>query len=470
MKKMPTYLVLFVIVMSAGATVTSAGSLKAWGYNYDGEISGVPTGDDFIAIAAGGYHGLALRTDHSIVGWGRNVDWPTPDWIGQAIPPSGNDFVAIAAGAWHSLAIKTDGSIVGWGRNSEGQIDVPAGNDFVAIGGGNTFSIALRSNGTIVAWGCDDSGQVSNAPTENGFKAIAAGQWHALALRTDGSIVCWGGDPDGQVSNAPTGNDFKAIAAGARHNYALKMDGSIVGWGWDAYGQVSDVPSGNGFVAIAAAHVHGVAIRADGSLACWGSDQFGLVTDVPSGNDFVAVSAGGAYTIVLQSVQSVTFYLHGIDPDLTLDEAAPTGTVAKYKDSPSVNRTAFKEIGTWTYDVLAAAALDSSRNLHVWVGLKNSDDQGTYFDIRGELLKNGTLVASGETMNVQGITRNPDKAKEVAVAFGTVSDPTLNPGDVLSLRILTKVTATGGHSSAVGLRLYYDSVSRPSRFEPGPTP
>jgi hypothetical protein len=29
---------------------------------------------------------------------------------------------------------------------------------------------------------------------------------------------------------------------------------------------------------------------------------------------------------------------------------------------------------------------------------------------------------------------------------------------------LTKVTASGGHSNAVGLRLYYDAVSRPSRF------
>jgi hypothetical protein len=29
---------------------------------------------------------------------------------------------------------------------------------------------------------------------------------------------------------------------------------------------------------------------------------------------------------------------------------------------------------------------------------------------------------------------------------------------------LTKVTASGGHSNAVGLRLHYDAVSRPSRF------
>lgn len=29
---------------------------------------------------------------------------------------------------------------------------------------------------------------------------------------------------------------------------------------------------------------------------------------------------------------------------------------------------------------------------------------------------------------------------------------------------MTKVTASGGHSNAVSLRLYYDALSRPSRF------
>jgi len=50
------------------------------------------------------------------------------------------------------------------------------------------------------------------------------------------------------------------------------------------------------------------------------------------------------------------------------------------------------------------------------------------------------------------------------VAFGSISDDQLISGDILSLRIWTKVTASGGHSNAVGLRLYYDAVSRASRF------
>jgi hypothetical protein len=108
----------------------------------------------------------------------------------------------------------------------------------------------------------------------------------------------------------------------------------------------------------------------------------------------------------------------------------------------------------------------------VWLGLKNSDDQGTYFDLRVDLLKNGVTIATGETRDIRGITRNPGLAKEATVTFGSISDDQLNTGDILSLRIMTKVTASGGHSNAVGLRLYYDAVSRPSRsgMEIAPNP
>lgn len=84
--------------------------------------------------------------------------------------------------------------------------------------------------------------------------------------------------------------------------------------------------------------------------------------------------------------------------------------------------------------------------------------------LRVDLLMNGQTIASGEIKDLRNITRNPSLAKEVTVTFGPISDNRLFSGDVLSLRVMTKVTATGGHSNAVGLRLYYDSTSRPSRI------
>ena len=43
--------------------------------------------------------------------------------------PAGNDFKAVAGGGYHSLALRKDGSIVAWGWNDRGQCDMPTGND-----------------------------------------------------------------------------------------------------------------------------------------------------------------------------------------------------------------------------------------------------------------------------------------------------------------------------------------------------
>ena len=58
--------------------------------------------------------------------------------------PAGNDFVAIAAGGRHSLALKSDGSLAAWGNNDYGQTNVPPGNDFVAIAAGYLHSLAIQ--------------------------------------------------------------------------------------------------------------------------------------------------------------------------------------------------------------------------------------------------------------------------------------------------------------------------------------
>ena len=49
-------------------------SVAAWGYNSWGQISGVPAGTGFTAIAGGFYDGYALKADGSITAWGYNAD------------------------------------------------------------------------------------------------------------------------------------------------------------------------------------------------------------------------------------------------------------------------------------------------------------------------------------------------------------------------------------------------------------
>jgi hypothetical protein len=52
-------------------------------------------------------------------------------------PPGLSGVTAIAAGYVHSLALKSDGTVIGWGRNDSGQITIPAGlNGVIAIAAG----------------------------------------------------------------------------------------------------------------------------------------------------------------------------------------------------------------------------------------------------------------------------------------------------------------------------------------------
>jgi hypothetical protein len=81
-------------------------------------------------------------------------------------------------------------------------------------------------------------------------------------------------------------------------------------------------------------------------------------------------------------------------------------------------------------------------------------------------------AAGGETFCITGVTRNPDMAKEVIVSFAPFEPVDFNgTTEVLSLRVLTRIGTNGtgafcgGHSNAVGLRLYFDAVSQSSQLD-----
>src|SRR5438552_17020255 len=96
----------------------------------------------------------------SVVAWGENSHGQTD------IPTDATNVVAIAAGGFHNLALRNEGTVVAWGWNSDGQLDVPGGLvDGIAVRAGGYFSVCLRSNGTVVAWGRNVEGQ-TRVPSE----------------------------------------------------------------------------------------------------------------------------------------------------------------------------------------------------------------------------------------------------------------------------------------------------------------
>ncbi len=176
-------------------------------------------------------------------------------------------------------------------------------------------------------------------------------------------------------------------------------------------------------------------------------------------------------------------YLHGTGAQanpsvLTLDGVAPVGSTAKFRDSAGVNFAGgnpWKDIGSWNAAAPGSpVTISSLGDLHAWLGLKNSDDQGTQFDLRAEIYANGVLKASGTTLCITGITRNESQAKEVTVGFNPFAAFALGASHGLTLKLSTRIGTTpagakcpgpgGSHANATGLRVYFDSATRPARF------
>ena len=261
------------------------------------------------ALAAGGFHSLALLPSGGVTAWGCNSYGETN------IPFTLTNATALAAGLYLSVALRSNGTVTAWGQSSYGQTTVPAAaTNVAAIAAGWYHTLALRSNGTVLAWGAGTSqssspvlGQCLVPTNLPGVTAIAAGGYHSLALLTNTTVVAWGWNAFGQTNVPPGLTNVIAIAAGGSNSLALKNDGTVVAWGANGYGQ-TNLPAGlTNVIAIAAGAAHGLALKSDGSLAAWGLNANGQ-TNVPAGlTNFTAIAAGGYHSLALINVGPVTF-------------------------------------------------------------------------------------------------------------------------------------------------------------------
>jgi len=276
---------------------TWADELLAWGSDSADQVTALPEGSDYVSIAAGDAHGLALTADGTVLAWGHNGH-------GQCDVPD-ETFTAIGAGALFSLAIRPDGTIAAWGDDRSGQVsNVPDDDGFVAVDGGLYFAVALKDDGTIVAWGDDRNNQVSDVPKGGNFVAISAGDAHVVALRSDGSLAAWG--YEAAIADTPTTGTYTAVGAGGDFCLALTDRGQIVWWGDDPYDLgLANVPSGSDFVDVAAGFLHALAIKTDGSVVGWGAGvQTSVAPDLgqadpPVRTDYVALAGGLYFSLAL---------------------------------------------------------------------------------------------------------------------------------------------------------------------------
>ena len=232
----------------------------------------LPTGSVTPELALSDGHGIILAADGSLWTWGEE----TGGWPVLGIPKvnhtpflrqvgTDKDWIGIATGGDHCLALKADGTLWAWGGNIRYQLgdgtkttrpapvrSVP-GNDWkqVAVG---VHSVALKRDGTLWAWGDNWAGELGNGTTSNSIVPVQVGSstnwvkvWadgvENVGLQADGSMWFWGYQllwftgPEKYIltpTRISPDNDWVDAGLGDFRAFAIKANGTLWTWGSDA--------------------------------------------------------------------------------------------------------------------------------------------------------------------------------------------------------------------------------------------
>ncbi|HEV7902646.1 MAG TPA: S8 family serine peptidase, partial [Pyrinomonadaceae bacterium] len=291
---------------------------------------------DVSAVDAGGEHSLALKRDGTVWAWGSNYNGQVGAYnqfnftraTPAQVPGLSGTFNAVAAGGVHSLALKSDGTVWAWGSNGSGQlgnggtytnavyepVQVAGLTNVASIAAGSGFSLAVKTDGTVWAWGANAGGVVGQpfdtfsvgVPVQvaglSNVAAVSAGDRHALALKRDGTVWAWGDNMDGKLGNGETNfggptprqvsnlANVREVNAGFGHSIAVKTDGTVWTWGRNAAGVLGDGTTTNrnvpvqvgglsGVLSVTGGFEHGGALLPDGTIRMWGGNNNGQLGD-----------------------------------------------------------------------------------------------------------------------------------------------------------------------------------------------
>ena len=207
--------------------ITSSSGLRCWGRNFSGQVGAgsssrqlVPVDVDGLAsnvaaVAAGDDHSCAVTTAGAVKCWGRNVDGQLGDGTlidsrtPVAVSGLSGDVIAVAAARKHTCALTRTGQVKCWGANSRGQlgdgtrinriapVNVIGLPPIASIAVGENHSCALTAVGAVWCWGENDYGQIGNG--EARYSAFPTGVIGISGMCGDGIVqrdeACDDGDP-----------------------------------------------------------------------------------------------------------------------------------------------------------------------------------------------------------------------------------------------------------------------------------
>ncbi|MCU0783148.1 MAG: hypothetical protein MUF81_03700, partial [Verrucomicrobia bacterium] len=446
--------------------VFAQGSVVAWGAQFAGQTTPIPSGlTNLVAGVGAGYDfSLALNYDGTVVAWGGNS-------VGQTNVPTGlNNAVSVAGGYSHSLALRSARTVTVWGSNSAGQTNVPPDlTNAVAAASGGYHCLALRDDGNPVAWGLDTSGQTNIPAGLSNVVAVAAGYSHCLAVINNGTVVAWGNNAFGQT-NVPAGlTNVVAIAAGRNDSLALKNNGTVVAWGSNANGQTNVPASLTNVTAIAAGDYHCLALKGDGSVWFWGDSSSGQLNFYPTNlTNVFAIAGGGFHTVSavapygLNVTNTPPYWTNGLDgTTIAMDELTTLSVNNAALDSNSPPQLVFYSFvnnpPAWTSldafsgtITLKPQEVDGPTNVVITTVATDNGYPPLSATNSFTLIVNEVNVAPFWPTNVPGRTNYVVNALTTLIVTNTASDADI-PTNTLSYTISVSPTANAPAISTNGI-------------------
>jgi uncharacterized protein (TIGR03437 family) len=375
--------------------------------------------------------------------------------------------VAIAAGGEHSLALKSDGTVWAWGFNSTGglgdgsttnssvPVQVSGLTGVVAIASEKQSSIALKSDGNVWAWGYGGDGELGDGSTSNsdvpvevsglsGVSGIAAGGYTGIGLKSGGTVWTWGDNSYGELGNGSTVANSSvpvevsgltgavAIAGGQYFGLAV-AGGTVQVWGDNSYGELgngSTVANSNmpveaygltDVVAIAGGYYH--------ALAALGGNGTPDLTVSPASLSFVA-DGQQPVTVTNQgdaplSIGNIT--LTGINPADFSISGTCSGASLSPTQTCALNVTfAPTALGTRTAAVLLTANAPGSP-IPIWLsgsGTPGPPPPTISAVVSASSFGGFTSVAPGSWVEIYGSNLAPDTREWAGSDFSGNNAPT----------------------------------------------
>lgn len=249
---------------SYSLAIKTDGTLWAWGKNTHGQLGDgtqtnrfspvqIGSGTDWSYVGCGAQFSFGIKTNGALYSWGQNTSgqlglgtagsgyaYSSPKQVGAL-----TNWLAVAGGYYHTIALKTDGTVWSWGNNTQGQLglgNTTQRNSPVQIGALTTWSsvrainfscFGVRSDGTLWSWGQNSDGKLGlgNTTYYSSPKQIGSNtNWASLALNgaksgsglaitTSGTLWVWGS------------NSFGKLGLGNTTYYSVpKQVGALTSW------------------------------------------------------------------------------------------------------------------------------------------------------------------------------------------------------------------------------------------------